>query len=40
MMKVILYSKKMNYGMDEMIMMMLEWKMTNWIEFNQLWKSL
>ena len=39
MMKVILYSKKMNYGMDEMIMMMLEWMMINWMEFNQLWKS-
>ena len=39
MMKVILYSNKMNYGMNEMIMMMLEWMMINWIEFNQLWKS-
>ena len=39
MMKVILYSKRMNYGMNEMIMMMLEWMMINWIEFNQLWKS-
>ena len=39
MIKVSLYSDMMNYGMNEMIMMMFERKMTKWIEYIQINKN-